>query len=62
MVRRSQAQTELWDTRDSSSFDRKGETERKPGWWFIPATPVLGRQRQEDQELMASLGYKTIPF
>jgi hypothetical protein len=26
-------------------------------WWFTSAIPVLGRLRQENQELQASLGY-----
>jgi uncharacterized membrane protein len=30
-------------------------------WWYIPVIPALGRLRQEDQELEASLDYKAKP-
>lgn len=29
-------------------------------WWYIPVSPVLGKQRQKDQEFKTSLGYIVI--
>jgi hypothetical protein len=33
------------------------QEERNLVWWYIPVTPSLERQRQEDCKFEASLGY-----
>jgi hypothetical protein len=30
-------------------------------WWYMPVIPTLGRQRQEDLQVQASLGYVVGP-
>jgi hypothetical protein len=33
------------------------DCEYKPGRWYIPVIPALGRQRQDDHKFEDSLGY-----